>query len=483
MIKTTPVQKKEVRPHTEADFAWSRPHGLVEKPGMYPGEPEAWVYCDKFSYEEGETVSLKVHTTAEYFDIEVIRDGYKAHTVFHQTGLKGQLCDTPGDAYAVGCGWPEALSIHLEEGKWESAFYLIIIRIKEFHGRVYEREGFFIVKSKLRRTSAKDTADFVLIHATSTMLAYNDWGGANHYRGIKDGYQDDEPSPLSSTQRPIARGMLRIPANAPREANGPMAIEHGSTPRFPALEYAWYFRYSRHYADAGWATYERPFVVWAEKNGYRVHHLTQSDLHVERDCLQGYSTAVAVGHDEYWSWEQRDTLDAFVDAGGKLARFGGNYIWQVRFDEAMQTQYCYRVPQADPITATDATRVTTFWDWTKIGRPGAQSVGLTGIMGCYTRYGMAAPRSSGGFQVYRPEHWALAGSELRYGDQFGADPVNIAAFEVDGVDYYFKKGLPYPTCADGAPTNLEIIAMCPATFGERDVSGGTEPIGGPLREV
>jgi hypothetical protein len=118
----------------------------------------------------------------------------------------------------------------------------------------------------------------------------------------------------------------------------------GDTPRFPILEYSWYFRYSRHYADAGWATYERPFVVWAEKNGYRVYHLTQSDLYSEPDCLDGYKVAVCVGHDEYWSWEQRDTMDSFVENGGNLARFGGNYIWQVRFDKALQTQYCYRVP-------------------------------------------------------------------------------------------------------------------------------------------
>lgn len=262
-----------------------------------------------------------------------------------------------------------------------------------------------------------------------------------------------------------------------------MKVQMGDTPRFPHLEYAWYFRYSRHYTDAGWAAYERPFVVWAEKNGYRVHHLTQSDLHSKPDCLTGYKVAVCVGHDEYWSWEQRDTLDAFVNRGGKLARFGGNYVWQVRFDDALHTQYCYRVPQADPETERNPTRVTTFWECPLVGRPGAQTVGLTGIMGCYARYGMASPRSSGGFQVYRPDHWALAGTSLRYGDSFGMDPVNIASFEVDGVDYYFKKGLPYPTGHDGAPMNLEIIAMCPATCGERDVSGGREPIGAPLREA
>ncbi|KAL4867250.1 hypothetical protein BDV12DRAFT_171766 [Aspergillus spectabilis] len=44
------------------------------------------------------------------------------------------------------------------------------------------------------------------------------------------------------------------------------------------------------------------------------------------------------------------------------------------------------------------------------------------------------------------------------------------------MDYYFRKGLPYPTGFDGEPMNLEIIAMCPATFDERDISGGRESL-------
>jgi hypothetical protein len=80
-----------------------------------------------------------------------------------------------------------------------------------------------------------------------------------------------------------------------------MVIKHGATSRYPSLEYSWYFRYSRHYADAGWATYERPFVIWAEQNGYKVHHVTQPDLHTEPNCLSGYRCAVFMGHDQYWS--------------------------------------------------------------------------------------------------------------------------------------------------------------------------------------
>jgi hypothetical protein len=118
-----------------------------------------------------------------------------------------------------------------------------------------------------------------------------------------------------------------------------------------------------------------------------------------------------------------------------------------------------------------------------VNRPAAQSIGLTGAAGIYTRYGVSTPRSSGGFQIYRPNHWALEGTGLFYGDTLGAHPINIAAFEVDGVDYTFRKGLPYPTGADGASKDLQIIAMCPAVQGEIDRWGGKEPIGGHLRDM
>ncbi|KAL4867249.1 hypothetical protein BDV12DRAFT_198457 [Aspergillus spectabilis] len=205
---------------------------------MNPSEAEAWT-----------------HTTAESYDIEIIRDGYRPRSVYLKTGLSERKFDTPRDAYATGCGWPEVSQIQLKEGKWESAFYLVITHIEEFHGGIYERERVFIVKDKHRNT-ATASARGAEVHATSTLLAYNDWGGANHYRGLQDAYQDDTPSPLSSTQQPIARGMLRIPQNAPREANGLMKVHEGNTLRFPSLNYSWHFRYSRHYADAGWATYE-----------------------------------------------------------------------------------------------------------------------------------------------------------------------------------------------------------------------------------
>jgi hypothetical protein len=77
------------------------------------------------------------------------------------------------------------------------------------------------------------------------------------------------------------------------------------------------------------------------------------------------------------------------------------------------------------------------------------------------------PRGTGGFTVYRPEHWSLAGSDLYYGDVFGGAS-RIFGYEVDGLDYLIKGGLPYPTETSGAQPGTEIIAMGLASLLEED---------------
>jgi hypothetical protein len=75
---------------------------------------------------------------------------------------------------------------------------------------------------------------------------------------------------------------------------------------------------------------------------------------------------------------------------------------------------------------------------------------------------MCTPRGNRGFTVYRPDHWAFAGTDLQYGDLLGADS-RIFGYEVDGLDYTFRHGLPYPSGADPVPEGLEILAMGVAT--------------------
>jgi len=456
-------------------FAWSPAGWPSERPFTDPGTPETWVYTDRFSYDPGDTVHLHVSSTADEFELEIIRDGHRPESVHLERGLSAPRQETPDDAYAVGCGWQPTHSWRIPDDM-PSGFFLVVVRNRTPHG-VWEREHFVVVRATATRRNP-----IALILTTSTMLAYNDWGGANHYRGVGDDPRSDAGSPLSSTQRPIARGMLRKPVDAPREYH-PYTPSIGWVPRYDSYEWARFNGYSRHHADAFWATYEREFVVWAERSGYALDYLTQSDLHENPAVLDDYPCAVVVGHDEYWTWQMRDVIDAFVERGGGFARLGGNFQWQVRLSEDGRTQYCYRLPSLDPEAARTPHLATTNWEALSVGRPGATTIGLNGLGGIYNRYGAAVPRSSGGFTVYRPEHWAFEGTDLYYGDLLGGAPTFLAAFEVDSVEYTFRRGLPYPTFEDGAPETLEILALCPAVKGEEDRFDGQHPIGGPEAEV
>lgn len=63
-----------------------------------------------------------------------------------------------------------------------------------------------------------------------------------------------------------------------------------------------------------------------------------------------------------------------------------------------------------------------------------------------------------GFPVYRPEHWAFAGAGIYYGDLLGADS-HVYGYEVDGLDFEIRGGLPYPTADSGAPDGLQVLAV------------------------
>ena len=447
---------------------WSALPGANQRefPENDPAKVEIFGYCDQLSYVPGETVRVRVHTTAKFFDLAVILDSASGEVVYRKVGIPGTVQVTPANAYETGCQWSDAVSIPIESG-WPSGVYIITLTAADPTGAAIEREAVFVV-----RPTGRDTAGRILmILTTGTYVAYNDWGGANAYRSVVDNEATDVPAPRLSLLRPWARGFLRLPAGAPRHADAPDLPPHAA-PRLLYAEWALENGYSRHYADAGWAYYERPFAAWARQNGYAIDFITQHDLHDKGDILKRYGTAIIVGHDEYWTWEMRDAVDSFVTQGGRLARFAGNFLWQTRLEDGGTVQVCHKIAVTDPVHSTERReRTTTHWDAPVTGRPAAATMGLTGVGGIYVRFGAVSPRSSGGFTVYRPDHWALRGTDLRYGDELGTAPSRILSFEVDGVDYTFRDGLPYPTHIDGAPQGLEIIAMAPAARGERPCKG------------
>jgi len=421
---------------------------------------EIWFYTDRLSYRPGDVVAFHASSTVARFALEIIRDGYQPHLLERTDDLKAPLTPLRPGFIEAGCDWPV---VH----RWPvppeapSGFYIAVASAVDAFGRPRVQEHGFVIRVGKRDVAARRTR-ILLVCATSTWIAYNDWGGANHYHGDKVG-AGMRFAPRLTIHRPWARGLIRLPEGAPRNPHAHY-VSPGAIPRYPPIEFAFTRGFSKWYANAGWATYERPFVVWAESNAYALDYASQHDLQDDSELLDGYPCLALIGHDEYWSWEMREAVERYLERGGNVARCAGNFFWQIRLEDGGQTQVCYKseARERDPVMGTtQQRRLTSNWEDPLVSWPGAHTFGLNASYGMYAHVGAQVAHSSGGFTVYRPDHWALAGTDLGYGDVLGAG-AKVLGYEVDGLDYTFRDGLPYPTFSDGAPESVEIIAMGPA---------------------
>lgn len=395
-------------------------------------------YCFPRSAQPGESIPVHVSTDATAFDVEVAREGAEREVVWRARNVPGERHATPDDASAHGCRWPITLEIPTG-ADWRSGYYAVTLTAGDERA-----EAFLVVRP------GSDRAPMILVLSTTTWNAYNDWGGPSLYTG---GTQ-------VSFERPLARGFLDKPEPKRRK----MQPE-------PDREALWYFEWAEPLGlsvwsgGAGWATWERDFVRWAEASGYELDVATSEDLEQHPEVLEGHRLFLSVGHDEYWSRGMREALDGFTDAGGNAAIFSGNTcFWQVRFDEDVRSMTCFKYrADEDPVVGTPEEHLVTGpWSDRRIAWPETRTIGLTFTHGGYSRYGLGVPAGSGAYTVWRPDHWAFEGTDLHYGDELGRADA-IVAYEVDGVELTTgPNGLPTPTGADGAPDGLEILATAPA---------------------
>ena len=441
----------------------------AEGPAADPDALEIWGYTDQPSYGPGDTVSLHVSTTAPTWGLEVWRDGHTFEKLHEQHGLDGARYPIGDDVVASGCGWPSGASFEIPSG-WASGGYIVVLR-GERDGQEVTQDAFFV----LRAAQPGQRSKLAMVAATYTWQEYNDWGGGCGY--FSDEYVDHTADPLEvreksfkarlSFQRPWSRGLIRTPVGAPRLAQPPPPA--GTAVGVPAADWAISHGYSVWTVAAGWARYDALTFRWLEANGYEPELLSQWDLDRDPEVLDNYSAVVTTGHDEYWTAAGRAVLDRFIAGGGRYARLAGNIVWQVRMEDGLRTQVCHKyAAHADPRRhSDDIDQRTGAFEAHYIDRPPVTTFGANGFRGVYSRMAGMSPRGAGGFIVYRPGHWAFTGADVYYGDVLGAD-VPLVGYETDGVAYTFRRGLPHPTGEDGAPEDLEILALTPVTLEEED---------------
>jgi hypothetical protein len=194
-------------------------------------------------------------------------------------------------------------------------------------------------------------------------------------------------------------------------------------------------------------------VQFAERSGLPLGYATDVDLAGNPHLLDGARAMVTLGHDEYWSQEERDNTTAARDRGVNLAFLGGNEIYRhIRFEPssrgADRIEVDYKSFDRDPIHTTDPAAATTQWRSPPDPRP--ESVLLGNFYQCNPAHADLV--------VADPANWLLSGLV-----HDGQVLPGLVGNEYERVD------LRVPT-----PRPIEVLFHSPVTCqGRRDFSDAT----------
>lgn len=345
-------------------------------------------YASVASAGPGDTVDFHVRAAAaaSHFTMQICRRGLSDTAVQTSSGDAFVPGDQDDASLAVsGCRWPavDGCRLVIPNG-WPSGYYVA----KVSSGSAYSEIPFFV-----RSGSPGSTSNVLVKMSDTTVQAYTGWGGRSLY----------------------------------------------SSPFSPQISF------DRPYDDMSlFERYQLPFLQWAEKNGYAFDYCSSLDLHLNPQILGDYRLLISIGHDEYWSFEMREQVEAFVATGGNVCFLSANTCyWQARFafSNGGRIMYCYKETEAgaghpDPVR-DDPRKVTVRWYESPANRPETKLTGVSYKYGAGWWNDPIVPAARyRGYTVSDASHWVFAGSGLSNGDVFGqGSSVDdaILGYETDSV--------------------------------------------------
>ncbi|MFF4563802.1 N,N-dimethylformamidase beta subunit family domain-containing protein [Streptomyces sp. NPDC001435] len=359
------------------------------------GPPDAIAgYADRVSVTPGQEFGLFVSTTAASFRVSAFRVGWYggalARRMWTSPPIRGRVQHAPQiapETCTVHTNWRRTLA--LDTASWPEGAYLLRLDAATGHQRYVP----LIVRS------VRGTGRTVLLHAPATWQAYNRWGGSSLYAGATGSYETRS---------------LAVSFDRPYDMDG----------------------------AAKFRVYEWAAVVLAERLGIPLAYSTGLDVHADPTVLDGAAAVVCLGHDEYWTPQQRAHVTQARDAGTNVAFLGANTCFRrIRLEPGRgaddRTVVCYKSAyRADPCYPGQPALVTT--DFRTAPAPDPES-SLTGVL--YEGYPVDAP-----YVVHSAGHWLHEGTGVRAGDAFP---------HLVGVEY--DRVMP----GAGTPRLLEITAHSP----------------------
>ncbi|MEA5502812.1 DUF4082 domain-containing protein [Halotia wernerae UHCC 0503] len=260
------------------------------------GDASIQGFATDISVNRGNAVSFKIKTNATNYRLDIYRMGYyggrgarKVATVQRSLPQPQNQLDCIPDA-ATGlfdCGnWAVSASWTVPSNATSGIYFAKVVR-SDTGGASHI---VFIVRDDA------STSDMLFQTSDTTWQAYNDYGGNSLYKGS-----------------PAGRA-YKVSYNRPFNTR---IVDNGQD---------WLFNG------------EYPMVRWLESNGYNVSYFTGVDSDRRGNLIRNHKIFLSVGHDEYWSNNQRANVEAARNAGTDLAFFSGNEIfWKTRWENSIDT--------------------------------------------------------------------------------------------------------------------------------------------------
>ena len=260
------------------------------------GDPTIQGFTTAMSVDAGETVRFKVKTDAAAYTLEIYRLGWYGGdgarlvtTVLPSAPLPQEQpeCLSEPATGLVDCGnWGESASWAVP-GDAVSGVYLARLVRADTGG---DSHVVFVVRDD------DGASDLIFQTADTTWQAYNRYGGNSLYVGS-----------------PAGRA-YKVSYNRPFT--------------------------TREYANPSWLfSGEYPLLRFIERNGYDVSYTTGVDSDLRGAELLEHRAFLSVGHDEYWSGQQRANVEAARAAGVHLAFFSGNEVfWKTRWEPGIDAE-------------------------------------------------------------------------------------------------------------------------------------------------
>ncbi|MBB4967152.1 DUF4082 domain-containing protein [Saccharothrix violaceirubra] len=252
-------------------------------------------YTTDISTTPGGQVAFKMNTDATAYTIDIFRLGWYAGVGARfmgsvtRNGAQNQpqcLRDVP--TALIDCGnWSTSVTWNVPADAVSGIYYARVTRADNG----LKNEIVFVVRD--------DTSHAKVFFQTSdaTWVAYNRYGGNSLYFG--DGPGQGGQAYKVSYNRPYTGG-------------------DGDENFIFNAEY--------------------PMLRFLEANGYDLSYTTDADSARRGHLIKNHQVFMAVGHDEYWSNEQRANVEAARDAGVHLAFLTGNEIfWKTRWEKSIDS--------------------------------------------------------------------------------------------------------------------------------------------------